>query len=76
MKLHYLYSNRQTVKRAIIRFNGELQKDAQFVDDEAQTITRRKYKNGLIMGTETLSGKVVIELPAGVPGGPYKTKEI
>jgi hypothetical protein len=76
MKLHYLYSNKRAVKSAIIHFNGEKQNDAQFVDDETGTITRRKYgPGGLVNGTETLTGKVTIELPAGVQGGPYKTKD-
>jgi hypothetical protein len=73
MKLHYLHSDKKVVKAAIITFNGEKQSGAQFVDDEAQMIVRRVMKNGLLCGTETLYGKVCIELPAGVRGGPYKT---
>lgn len=75
MRIHYLYSDKKVVREAIITFNGERQFNAIQVDDETGTLIRRTFDaRGLINGKETLIGDLVIELPASVKGGPYKTK--
>jgi hypothetical protein len=75
MRIHYLYSDKRVARAAIITFDGERQQNAVMVDDETGMLIRRKFRsNGLFDGNETLYGDLVIELPAGVRGGPYKTK--
>ena len=75
MRIHYLFSDKRVVRAAIITFNGVVQQHVTLVDDKTNMIIRRTFKDGMIAGSETLYGAVVIELPHGVKGGPYKTPD-
>jgi len=75
VQLHYIFSDQKAVRSAKITFNGKLQSDCVVANDEKGYIIRHVKKGGAVTGRETLYGEVIIELPADVRGGPYRTKE-